>query len=75
MDDVNIMYDSMVTVGTNTYTVSFPVFKVTGCLCRLNAVVKKQQNVNAAITLNVKANIVLRRDKNVFILINRTGVQ
>ena len=39
-----------------------------GALCSLKAVVKKHPNVSAAITLNVKANIVFALDKNVFIL-------
>ncbi len=41
----------------------------TGALCSVNAVVKKHPNVNAAITLRVKANIVFALDKNVFILL------
>ena len=47
---------------------AFAVDMLIGALCSLKAVVKKHPNVSAAITLNVKANIVLALDKNVFIL-------
>ena len=47
---------------------AFAVDMLMGALCSLNAVVRKHPNVRAAITLNVKANIVLALDKNVFIL-------
>ena len=52
----------------HTYTIAFPVPRYTDVLCELNAVVKKQQNVNAAITLSVNAKIVFNLDRNVFIL-------
>ena len=47
---------------------AFAVDMLIGALCSLKAVVKKHPNVSAAITLNVKANIVFALDKNVFIL-------
>ncbi len=47
---------------------AFAVVMVTGALCSLNAVVRKHPKVSAAITLSVKAKIVLALDKNVFIL-------
>lgn len=44
------------------------VFMSTVALFSSNAVVKKHPNVNAAITLNVKANTVFALDKKLFIL-------
>lgn len=40
-------------------------------MCELNAVVRKQQNVKAAITLSVKAKIVFNLERNVFIFEER----
>ena len=51
-----------------TYTVTFAVLMSIVLLWVLNAVVRKQQNVKAAITLSVKAKIVFKRERNVFIL-------
>ena len=47
---------------------AFAVVMLMGALYSLNAVVKKHPNVKAAITLSVKANIVLALDRNVYIL-------
>ena len=56
-----------------TYTVTLAVLMSIVLLWALNAVVRKQQNVKAAITLSVKAKIVFKRERNVFILTSWCG--
>lgn len=58
---------TMSTCKKKTYTTTFPVSMTTSVLFILKAVVRKQQKVNPAITLSVKAKIVFNLERNVFI--------